>query len=261
MNDAARITTERQGHLLLIGLNRPEKRNAVDRAMFSQLSAAYGELDRDPELRCGVLFAHGDHFTGGLELTDWIGTIEEAGLKPTEGGLDPLGISTPPVSKPVVIAVQGRCLTIGIELMLASDIRVAASDTLFSQIEVKRGIFPTGGATWRFFRDAGWGNAMRYILTGDEFGADEALRLGLVQEVVDPGHQLIRATQLAEVVAAQAPLAVQATLASARHAEREGYAAMAPGMVAKQAELSKSEDAREGLQSFIERRTAEFSGR
>jgi len=79
--------------------------------------------------------------------------------------------------------LAARCLTIGIELMLASDIRVAASDTRSSQIEVKRGIFPTGGATWRFFRDAGWGSAMRYILTGDEFGAEDVLRMGLVPEV------------------------------------------------------------------------------
>jgi enoyl-CoA hydratase/carnithine racemase len=261
MNDVERITKERRGHLLLIGLNRAEKRNAVDRAMFSQLSQAYGELDRDPDLRCGVLFAHGDHFTGGLELTDWIGTIEEAGLKPIGGGIDPLGINSDPVSKPVVIAVQGRCLTIGIEMMLASDIRVAASDARFSQIEVKRGIFPTGGATWRFFRDAGWGNAMRYILTGDEFGAEDALRMGLVQQVVAPGQQLDRAIELAAVIAAQAPLAVQATLVSARKAEREGYAAGIPDLVPKQAELSRSEDAREGLQSFIERREATFSGR
>ena len=261
MTDAARIITERRGHLFLIRLNRADKRNAVDRAMFNQLAVAYGELDRDPELRCGVLHADGDHFTGGLDLTDWVGVIEDEGLVPTAGGLDPLGITTEPVSKPVVIAVQGRCLTIGIEMMLASDIRVAAEDTRFAQIEVKRGIFPTGGATWRFLRDAGWGNAMRYILTGDEFGADDALRMGLVQEVVAPGRQLARALEIAETIAAQAPLAVKATLASARLAEREGYAAVVPTLVPMQAELIRTDDAREGMQSFIERRTATFSGR
>ncbi len=261
MNDAARIITERRGHVFLIKLNRSDKRNAVDRAMFNQLAVAYSELDRDPELRCGVLHADGDHFTGGLDLTDWVGVIEDEGLVPTEGGLDPLGITTEPVSKPVVIAVQGRCLTIGIEMMLASDVRVAAGDTRFAQIEVNRGIFPTGGATWRFFRDAGWGNAMRYILTGDEFGADDALRMGLVQEVVEPGRQLARSLEIAETIAARAPLAVKATLASARLAEREGFGAVVPTLVPLQAELIKTDDAREGLQSFIERRTATFSGR
>jgi enoyl-CoA hydratase/carnithine racemase len=261
MNDGPRVVTERRDHVLLVKLSRADKRNAVDRAMYNQLAVAYGELERDPELRAGVLCAEGDHFTGGLELTDWVGVIETEGLVPTEGGLDPLGITTDPVSKPMVIAVQGRCLTIGIELMLASDIRVAASDTRFAQIEVKRGIFPTGGATWRFLRDAGWGNAMRYILTGDEFGADEALRIGLVQEVVEPGHQLDRAIEIAEVIAAQAPLAVRATLASARQAEREGYAAVIPRLVPMQSELIRSDDAREGLQSFVERRTATFTGK
>ncbi|MGB2940590.1 MAG: crotonase/enoyl-CoA hydratase family protein [Candidatus Dormiibacterota bacterium] len=261
MTDAPRVVSERRGHVFLIKLNRADKRNAVDRAMYNQLAVAYAELDNDPEMRVGVLHADGDHFTGGLDLTDWVGVIESDGLMPTEGGLDPLGITTNPVSKPVVIAVQGRCLTIGIELMLASDIRVAARDTRFAQIEVKRGIFPTGGATWRFFRDAGWGNAMRYILTGDEFGADDAFRMGLVQELVAPGEQLDRAIAIAEVVAAQAPLAVAATLASARLAEAQGYRAVVPTLVSMQAQLIKSEDAREGVQSFIERRTATFSGR
>ncbi len=261
LGDAPRVVTERRGHMFLIKLNRAGKRNAVDRAMYNQLAVAYGELDKDADLRVGVLHADGDHFTGGLDLTDWVGVIENEGLAPTEGGLDPLGITTNPVSKPVVIAVQGTCLTIGIEMMLASDIRVAATDTRFAQIEVKRGIFPTGGATWRFFRDAGWGNAMRYILTGDQFDAEDAFRMGLVQELVPPGRQMDRALEIAEVIAAQAPLAVAATLASARLAEAQGYPAVVPTLVPMQSELLKSEDAREGVQSFIERRTASFSGR
>lgn len=261
MNDAPRVTVERRGHLLLIGLNRPEKRNAVDRRMYSELSLAFGELDGDDDLRAGVLHAAGDHFTGGLELTDWVGVIETDGLAPAEGGLDPLGISSDPVRKPVVSAVQGRCLTIGIELMLASDIRVAAEDARFAQIEVKRGIYPTGGATWRFLRDAGWGNAMRYILTGDEFDAAEAHRMGLVQEVVAPGRQLERAIEIADTIARQAPLAVRATLASARLAEREGYPAAVARLLDTQRDLIVSDDAREGVQSFIERREGNFTGR
>ena len=124
-----------------------------------------------------------------------------------------------------MIAVQGTCLTLGIELMLASDIVVAADSATFAQLEVARGILPFGGATIRFPRAVGWGNAMRWILTGDTFDAAEALRIGLVQEVVPHGQQHARGLELAHRVAAQAPLAVQAALANARIAVRDGDAA------------------------------------
>jgi enoyl-CoA hydratase/carnithine racemase len=151
-------------------------------------------------------------------------------------------------------------LTIGIELMLATDVRVAASDTRFGQIEIGRGIYPVGGATIRMPRELGWGNAMRWLLTGDELDAETALRLGLVQEVVEPGQQLARALALAERIAAQAPLGVRATLASARLAlvdERQAAARLLPDLKP----IMASDDAREGVQSFLERRAARFTGR
>jgi enoyl-CoA hydratase len=254
------VTIERDGHVLLVGLNRPEKRNAFNRAMLSDLSLAYGELDRDPGLRCGVLFAHGGHFTGGLDLVDVAPMLAEGGWEWPEGGIDFLGLNGPPVAKPVVMAVQGRCLTVGIELALASDIRVAASDALFAQIEIKRGILPFGGATIRFVRDCGWGNAMLHLLTVDEFDAAEALRIGLVQVVVEPGRQLERAREIAQVVAAQAPMGVQGTLRNARLAWREGEAAAVAHLLPEIQALMGSADAREGLQAFIERRGGVFSG-
>ncbi len=159
------------------------------------------------------------------------------------------------------MAVQGVCLTIGIELLLATDIRVAASNARLAQIEIKRGIFPAGGATARLMQEIGWGNAMRYLLTGDEITAAEALRLGLVQEVVEPGRELARAVEIAQTVAAQAPLGVQATLASARLARTQGEVAAIRRLRADLAPLMSSEDVAEGLQSFIERRPAKFKGR
>src|SRR6266702_2096753 len=109
----------------------------------------------------------------------------------------------PELTKPRCSAVQGLRLSIGGVFLLATDIRIAASNARFAQIEIKRGLFPFGGATIRLPREVGWGNAMRYLLTGDEFNAAEALRIGLVQEVVEPGQQLARATELAQVVSAQ----------------------------------------------------------
>jgi enoyl-CoA hydratase len=260
MTEEPTVTLEPDGDVLLMGLNRPQKRNAFNRAMLAELSLAYAKLDRDAELRCGVVFAHGDHFTGGLDLVDVAPTMSGGWVWP-EGGIDFMGLTTAPVSKPVVMAIQGRCLTIGIEMALASDIRIAAADARFAQIEIKRGIMPFGGATMRFVRDCGWGNAMLHLLTGDEFDAGEALRIGLVQEVVEPGSQLERAREIASTVAAQSPLGVQATLRNARLAWREGETTAAEQLVPEIRKLMLSEDAQEGIQAFIERRDGNFAGR
>lgn len=257
-----KILTERRGHMLLIGLNRPEKRNAADYELLNALAEAYGELDRDPGLRVGVVHAIGDHFTGGLDLADVGPRIGPEGLSFVgDTGVDPWGVSGPRVRKPVVVAVQGTCLTLGIELILAADVAVAARSTTFAQIEVARGILPFGGASIRFPRAAGWGNAMRYILTGDPFDADEAYRMGLVQQVVDDGAQLDAALAIAERIAAQAPLAVQATLANAVTAVRDGDAAAQAALQPALVRLAGSEDARIGMQAFLTRTPAEFVGR
>ncbi|HLA45530.1 MAG TPA: crotonase/enoyl-CoA hydratase family protein, partial [Aggregatilineales bacterium] len=223
MSEEIKITTEKRGHILLMGLNRPHKRNAFDVEMFHQLARACATLQDENDLRCGVLFAQGDHFTGGLDLPQWAPLMAQGKMvELAEGELDPLSLVGKRRTKPVIMAVQGICLTIGIELMLATDIRIAASDTRFGQIEIKRGIYPVGGATIRLPREVGWANAMRYLLTGDEFDAAEAYRMGLVQEVVEPGKQLERAIEIAEVIAMQAPLGVYATLESAHNAIDSG---------------------------------------
>ena len=262
MSDS-KITVETQGHILLIGLNRAEKRNAFDLNMYSDLGAAYGELNRNPNLRCGVLFAHGDHFTGGLDLPQWA-PVFGAGKFPDlpAGAIDPLGADEDNrLRKPMVMAVQGICFTIGIELLLATDIRVAAKGTRFGQIEVKRGIYPVGGATVRLIQEVGWGNAMRYLLTADEISAEEAYRIGLVQEVVDHGQTFERALALADTIARQSPLGVQASLNSARisriYGDKAAMARLLPDLVP----IMKSEDVKEGVQAFIERREARFQGR
>ena len=257
---AGTVTRERRGHVYVMGLDRVAKRNAFDLPLWNELCLAYGELERDPELRAGVLFAHGDHFTGGLDLPQWGGVFSSGAWQFPEGGIDPLGLSSR-VTKPIILAVQGTCFTIGIELLLATDVRVAAANTRFGQIEVKRGIYPVGGATIRMPREVGWANAMRWLLTGDDFDAAEALRIGLVQEVVPVGEQLARAIALAEVIAAQAPLGVYATLASSRMAlpgdERTATARLMPDLVP----IMKSEDVQEGLQAFVQRRPGSFKGR
>lgn len=258
----SKILTERRGHLFLIGFNRPDKRNAADYELLTQLSLAYGEFERDPELRVGVVYAVGDHFTGGLDLADVVPHVGADGLDVVpEGGINPWQVDGVQLTKPVVMAVQGTCLTLGVELMLASDIVVAADSSTFGQVEVGRGILPFGGATIRFPRAAGWGNAMRWILTGDTFDAAEALRMGLVQEIVPHGQQLERAVAIAERIAAQAPLAVQATLANARLAVREGDEAAENELGPELVRLMQTEDAGIGVQAFLTRTEPRFVGR
>ncbi|MBA2541331.1 MAG: crotonase/enoyl-CoA hydratase family protein [Deltaproteobacteria bacterium] len=255
------VQLQRHGHVLAIGLDRAAKRNAFDLPLWNQLCLAYGELDRDPELRVGVLHALGEHFTGGLDLVQWAPVFQSGKFHIPDGGLDPLGLTGARLRKPIVAAVQGICFTIGIELLLATDIRIAARSARFGQIEVKRGIYPVGGATIRFPREVGWANAMRYLLTADEFDAAEALRIGFVQEVVEHGQQLPRALAIAQTIAAQAPLGVYATLVSSRAALAEAEAAAAARLLSDLQPLMASQDMQEGLRAFMERRAGKFEGK
>jgi enoyl-CoA hydratase len=260
MSSYERLSVEHREHLCLIGLNRAEKRNAFDLVMLRELSQAFADYERSPKARCAVLYAQGDHFTAGLDLAEVGPAVRDGATLFPEDGLDPLGLYGSERSKPVVMAIEGWCLTIGIELALAMDIRVASRSARFGQIEINRGIFPFGGATLRLPRTAGWGNAMRWLLTGDIFDAEEAKRLGLVQEVTAEGAALDRAIELAQTIASRAPLGVQATLRSARQGLREGFDSAAKALPCEARALMNSRDAEEGMRSFIERRDAQFEG-
>ncbi len=248
--DPGRIAPERRERVFLIGIDRPKKYNGFTPEMLRQLAQAYTEYERDRDLWCAVLHAEGAHFTAGLELSAFDITAD---LVPP-GLVDPLGLAPPLRRKPLVAAVKGLCFTIGIELMLAADIVVAEEGTRFAQLEVKRGLAAYGGATFRFIDRAGWGNAMRYLLTGDEFDPATALRLSFVQEVVAQGQGLDRALELARRIAAQAPLAVQATRDNSWIFVTEGQAAAIADLPQRRALLAKSEDFAEGVRSFNERR-------
>jgi enoyl-CoA hydratase/carnithine racemase len=255
------VKTEQREHVLLIGIDRPEKRNGFTPRMFSQLAAAYSRLESTPELRCGVLYAEGDHFTAGLDMPK-IAPLRRAGIPlvpPAE--VDPFNLREPLRTKPMLVALKGICFTVAIELMLAADIAIAAENCRFSQLEVKRGIMPGCGATFRMAQRAGWGNAMQVLLTGDEFSAQDALRFNFVQEVVPVGRELPRALELAERIARQAPLAVQATMQNGRIAMTQGWKAAYEQIASTQQRLYSSEDAQEGVQSFLEKREARFVGR
>ena len=268
------VTTERRGALLLMGFNRPEKYNGLTPRMMRELGEAFALLDDDDQLRVGIVFGHGKHFTAGLDLPKWRermrdrmrgrGRAKDGRASDNEGSekrSDPFNLSTQGrCRKPIITAVHGITYTAGIELMLAGDIVVAADDCRFSQLEPKRGIMATGGATFRFVERGGWGNAMYHLLIVDEFDAAEAYRCGMVQEVVPAGTQLDRAIELAEKIEALAPLAIQATKASARLYADRGEEACWSAFREVQTKLANSADAEEGVRSFIERRDPVFKG-
>ncbi|MCM0612803.1 crotonase/enoyl-CoA hydratase family protein [Marinobacter sediminum] len=256
------VKVEKQGHILLIGLNRPDKMNAMNRAMYHEIAAAYYQLEHDPELRVGLLYAEGDHFTSGLQLDDWAEVFADgSGIEPRDGELDPFYVTGDALSKPVVFAAQGICFTCGVEMMLNTDIRVAAKGTRFAQLEVKRGIFACGGATIRLPREIGWGNAQRYLLTGDEWTADQAYQWGLIQELVEPGEQYTVALAIAEKIARAAPLGVRGSLKSSKLSVTDGQETAKQRLFPDLKPVMASDDVKEGIKSFLERRDAVFRGR
>lgn len=256
------IRREKRGHVYEIVFNRAEARNAFHTEMLYQLSDAYTELEKDPELRCALVYAEGKHFTLGLELDEVAATIQREKKMPLRpGAIDPWDMAGEARKKPVVVAVHGFCFTLGIELMLAADVRIAAPGARFAQVEVGRGIMPFGGGTIRWVQEAGWGNAMRYILSGEPFDVNEAFRLGLIQEIVEKDRLIERGRALAELIAEQAPLAVQATRMNSRRFLREGFAAAAAELTPTTLQLMQSEDAAEGVRSFVEKRKAKYTGR
>ncbi len=255
------VTTALSNHVLHITLNRPAKLNAANRQLLAELSQAFSLIDSTPDVRVAVVSAVGPHFTAGLDLGDiFTGEATDSISIIPEGATDPWGIHSPSVRKPVIVAVSGICYTLGVELILAADIAVADTTTTFGQIEVSRGILPFGGATTRFPARVGWGNAMRWLLTGDTFDAVEAHRIGLIQELAAEGTHVARALTIAASIAAQAPLAVQATLANARLAARASEAPAIAQLDGALAELTKTNDFAAGMAAFASRSTPKFDG-
>ncbi|WFU44838.1 crotonase/enoyl-CoA hydratase family protein [Bradyrhizobium sp. CB82] len=259
MTAEGQVRSEMHGHIFKIIIDNPSKKNAFSPAMMEQLSDALTELHNNDDHWVGVICAEGRDFTAGLDMPKFFGpAAEKRNIR--EGNIDPFGLSKR-CRKPIVTAVQGIVFTIGIELMLAGDIVVAADDARFCQMESKRGIAPLGGAHFRFLSRAGWGNAMYHLFLCDEFSAQRAREIGLVQEVVPAGQQVDRAMALAEIIARNAPLGIQVTKEAAAKYIEGGEAAAIAYIPKIRDRVLNSADAKEGIQSFVERRAAVFQGR
>jgi enoyl-CoA hydratase/carnithine racemase len=252
------------GHVLQIEVDRAAKMNGFTPEMFDALSDRLTELDADPSLWVGVLTFAGPNTTAGLDLPRFAagmqGNADDAAPSDApDERVDAFGLRRRS-SKPVVMAVQGVTFTIGIEMMLGADIVIAADDCRFCQMEPKRGLAVFGGAHVRYVERAGWGNAMYHLLRADEFDAARAREIGFVQEVVPAGSQIERALEIADEIAANAPLAVQEIKRAAGVYLAEGEAAAIAEIPVMRQRTGGSKDFVEGITSFREKRTARFTG-
>lgn len=249
------LLTERRGRILVITINRPHARNAINRAVSFGIAAAVDELDGDPALSVAILTGAGGNFCAGMDLKAFLAGEDMA--VPGRG----LGFTESPPRKPVIAAVEGFALAGGTELALATDLIIASRDARFGLPEVRRGLVAGGGGLIRLPERIPYLKAMELALTGDKFTAEEGLGYGLVNRVTEPGGSLEGALELAERISRNGPLAVAATKAIVA-AARDWRADEA---FAHQSEILRpvfaSQDAREGATAFAEKRPAVWQGR
>ncbi len=258
------ITVERRGEVVLVGLNRPFIQNRLDPPTRARLGEVFYQYEHDLSLRALVLFGHGEHFSRGIDVdASQAGIIAGQRAAATTPTIDVLGnTGQARRSKPVVVVVHGDTWNLGHEIYLASDVRVAAANTRFGQDENTHGRFPGGGATVRFVREAGWGNAMRYMLTGDHWSAEESYRMGITQQIAPtPAAALEAGVELARRIAACAPLSIKATLASAHQYVDPVEADALSKLGAQYGALYRTEDFTEGRRAEAEGRPPQYKGK
>ena len=252
------IETSVEEHLLVITINRPDARNAVNDEVANGIEAAIDRLEEDDDLWVGILTGVPPVFSAGADLK-MINAGRGAELSTRRGGF--AGIARRERTKPIIAAVDGPALAGGTEIVLSCDLVVASESARFGIPEVKRSLVAAGGALFRLPRRIPFNLAMELALTGDPFDASRAQQLGLVNHLTDPGAALDRARSLAGQITANAPVAVRASrqvlLESALADEATGWKLSEEGM----AKAMVSEDFAEGLTAFIEKRPAVWKGR
>jgi enoyl-CoA hydratase len=260
MSDPEVVLLEQRGRVALVTMNRPEKRNALDGQMRCAFLGVMDRIRRDANTRAVVLTGAGDKaFVAGADIGEFEGRspVDQYRIMRLPTVFEAIEKSP----KPVVAAINGFCLGGGMELALACDIRIASTNAKLGQPEVNLGIIPGGGGTQRLPRIVGLGRALRLILTGEMITADDALKIGLVEEVVAPDALIDRAMAIAEQIASKSPVAV----AAAKEATRAAMSLPLEEGLRLETSLFQlcfsSEDKAEGVRAFLEKRQANFTGR
>jgi enoyl-CoA hydratase len=264
MSDEPHLLFERDGHVAIVTLNRPAAKNALSGEMIVRMADAWVEIDEDPDIRVAIVTGAGGDFCAGADLKDMAGGHQRTDWS-ARFDADPdlhwkglLRHFQP--RKPLIAAVEGYAVAGGTEILQAMDIRVAGESATFGVAEVRRGIFPLGGSTVRLRRQIPYTVAAELLLTGRMVPAAEAKEIGLIGHVVPDGQALAKARELADMVAANGPLAVQAVLRSLRESANLSEA----DGLANELELGwpvyATNDAKEGPRAFAEKRPANFTG-
>jgi enoyl-CoA hydratase len=255
------ILFERNSSIATITINREKVRNALNAATIAEIGAALDEVERDDGLRVAIVTGAGDKaFAAGADINELraLPSANAARLLAERGHRTGLAIAQ--MSKIVIAAVNGFALGGGCELAMSCDIRLASSSARFGQPEINLGIIPGWGGTQRLTRLAGHGMSMLLNLTGDMIGADEALRIGLIQRVYPDGELLDAARALARQIAGKAPLAIAAIKQAINRGQDMPLADACMYEAALFGAIAHSDDAKEGTGAFLEKRTPTWSG-
>ncbi len=259
------LIVEREGHVLILTMNRPEAKNALSGEMMQLMGEAWDEVDANPDIRCAILTGAGGAFCAGADLKSFAASPPGESMASGAGGFDPKVIKPLlkgyRLSKPLIAAVEGPAIAGGTEILQGTDIRVAGESAKFGVSEVKWSLFPMGGSSVRLVRQIPYTVAADILLTGRHLSAAEAKEIGLIGYVVPDGGALDKAKELADLVAANGPVAVQGVLRSIR--ETEGMNETDAFEIESKIgiEVFLSEDAREGPRAFKEKRKPNFLGR
>ena len=258
MSGTEHLLVEQVGHTLVVTMNRPEAKNALSSAMLVGMLDAWERLNADDDLRCAVLTGSGGSFCTGMDLK---AAASDGGPNPyaERWAADPdlhwkALLRHLRLRKPLIAAVEGYAVAGGTEILQATHLRVAGQSATFGVFEARRGLFPVGGSTVRLQRQIGYTNALEMLLTARAYTADEALRIGLIGHVVPDGQALAKAMELADLICANGPLAVEAILQSVQETASMSEA----DALAREFEIGwpifATADAKEGPRAFAEKR-------
>ena len=263
------LLMEREGPVVTLTMNRPERRNAMTLAMFARLADAWDEIDADPDVRVCILTGAGDHFSAGMDLRAMAGDAGDGDDYDVKGRMERDGsdwiydglLKTRHPRVPVIAAVEGNAIAGGTEILQGTEIRVAGEGATFGVSEVRWSLYPGGGSAVRLARQIPFTEAADILLTGKHVTATEARALGLIGHVVPDGTALERAREIAATVAANGPLAVEAVLRTLRETsgmtEEEAFAFELPLIRS----VFSSEDAGEGPLAFTQKRAPDYRRR